>query len=109
MTTADAFLCTGSTNYHGGADLTGLNFGAAGTLAIAPASSAKGEFQSVIKFNLADGVALFNSTYGSNHWSITGISLGIDQQLRRGRRAAEQPHLQQHQRRPVRHRMAGRR
>jgi hypothetical protein len=77
MTTADAFLCTGSPNYDGGANLTGVNFGAAGTLAIAPASSAKGEFQSVIKFNLSNGVAMFNSTYGSNHWSITGVSLEL--------------------------------
>jgi hypothetical protein len=77
MTTADAFLLTGSTNYEGGADLTGLNFGAAGTLAIAPACSAKGEFQSVIKFDLAAGVALFNATYGSNNWSVTGISLEL--------------------------------
>lgn len=77
MTTADAFLCTGSPNYEGGADLRGVNFGGAGTLAIAPASSASGEFQSVIKFNLSNGVALFNSTYGSNHWIITGVSLEL--------------------------------
>ena len=77
MTTADAFLCTGSTNYDGGADLTGLNFGAAGTLVVAPASSANGEFQSVIKFNLADGVAQFNSAYGSNNWTITGVTLDL--------------------------------
>ena len=77
MATADAFLCTGSTNYENGADLTGLNFGAAGTLVIAPASSAKGEFQSVIMFNLAAGMAQFNSAYGSNHWSITGVTLDL--------------------------------
>jgi len=77
MTIADAFLCTGSPKYEGGADLTGVNFGAAGTLAIAPASSASGEFQSVIKFNLSNSVAAFNSTYGSNHWSITGVSLDL--------------------------------
>jgi hypothetical protein len=77
MTVADAFLATGSTNYQGGADLTGLNFGGAGTLAIAPASSAKGEFQSVIKFDLAAGVALFNAAYGSNNWSVSSISLEL--------------------------------
>jgi hypothetical protein len=77
MTTADAFLCTGSANYEGGADLTGLNFGAAGTLVVAPASSASGEFQSVIKFNLAAGVAQFNAAYGSNNWSITGVTLDL--------------------------------
>jgi hypothetical protein len=77
MTTADAFLCTGSPNYENGADLTGLNFGAAGTLAIAPASSAKGEFQSVIRFNLAGAVGAFNAAYGSNHWTVTGITLQL--------------------------------
>jgi hypothetical protein len=58
--TEDVFLCTGSANYEDGADLTGVNFGAAGTLAISPPTSAKGEFQSVIMFNLAGGVAQFN-------------------------------------------------
>jgi hypothetical protein len=77
MTTADAFLCTGSTNYEGGADLTGLNFGAAGALVVAPASAASGESQSVIKFNLAGGVSQFNAAYGSNHWNITGITLEL--------------------------------
>ncbi len=77
MTVADAFLATGSPNYQGGADLTGLNFGDAGTLAIAPASSAKGEFQSVIKFNLSNAVSLFNTTYGTNNWTVGGISLEL--------------------------------
>jgi len=77
MATEDAFLCTGSANYEGGADLTGLNFGAAGALAIAPASSAKGEFQSVIMFDLAEGMAQFNAAYGTNHWIITGVSLSL--------------------------------
>lgn len=78
MTVADAFVCVGSPNYQGGADLTGLNFGAAGTLAVAPVSTAKGEFQSLIKFNLSNGVALFNSTYGSNNWTITSVALELN-------------------------------
>jgi hypothetical protein len=77
MATTDAFLCTGSPNYQSGADLTGLNFGAAGTLIVAPAASANGEFQSVIRFNLAAGVARFNSAYGSNNWFVSGISLDL--------------------------------
>ncbi|MEI7728911.1 MAG: hypothetical protein WCO56_05040 [Verrucomicrobiota bacterium] len=75
---ADAFLATGSTNNPTGADLTGRNFGAAGTLAIASGSSLKGEFQSVVEFNLSNAVALFNMTYGSNRWSVTGISLELN-------------------------------
>lgn len=77
MTTADAFLPTGSAANPAGTDLTGKNFGAAGTLVIAPPTSAKGEFQSVLKFNFADAVALFNSTYGANGWTITDISLEL--------------------------------
>lgn len=72
---ADAFVCTGSTNYMNGEDLTGLNFGAAGTLAIAPGTALKGEFQSVMKFNLSNGIALFNGAYGSNHWTIGAVNL----------------------------------
>jgi hypothetical protein len=72
---ADAFLCAGSTNYNNGEDLTGLNFGGAGTLVVAPPSSPKGEFQSVIRFDLSSDLDLFNSTYGSNHWTVTGVAL----------------------------------
>jgi hypothetical protein len=76
-TSADAFLATGSSNNPVGTDLTGLNFGGAGTLVVAPASSVKGEFQSVIRFNLADAITLFNTNYGSNGWMITGVSLEL--------------------------------
>ena len=78
MDTEDAFLCTGSPNYESGADLTGLNFGAAGTLVVASRGfPAKGEFQSVIKFNSRGGVAQFNANYGANNWTITGVSLNL--------------------------------
>ena len=50
--TGDAFLAAGSAGNPVGSDLTGLNFGGTGNLAISPASSLKGEFDSVIKFNL---------------------------------------------------------
>lgn len=76
-TSADAFLATGSSNNPVGSDLTGLNFGAAGTLAISPPSALKGEFQSVVQFDLADAVTLFNTNYGTNGWTITAISLEL--------------------------------
>ena len=76
-TTADAFLASGSPNNPVGTDLTSLNFGGAGTLAIAPASSAKGEFDSVIKFNTAAAVSQFNTTYGAGNWQITGATLSL--------------------------------
>lgn len=74
---ADAFLASGSSDNPAGADLTGLNFGAAGMLVVASAASGKGEFQSVLKFNLADAVALFNTNYGTGNWTITGLSLTL--------------------------------
>ena len=76
-TIADAFLATGSPNNPMGADLTGLNFGAGGALVIAPASSYDGEYQSLLKFNLANAVECFNTNYGAGHWLITGIALAL--------------------------------
>ena len=76
-TSADAFLATGSSSNPVGVDLTALNFGGAGTLVVAPATSVKGEFQSVIKFNLSNAVALFNTTCGTNNWTIADISLEL--------------------------------
>ena len=67
-TTADAFLS--------GASPT-LNFGGAGTLAIAPASSPKGEFDSVIMFNTAGAVSQFNTSYGAGNRAITGFTLSL--------------------------------
>ena len=86
---ADAFLATGSSNNPEGTDLTGLNFGAAGTLVVAPAASVKGEFQSVLKFNLSNAVALFNTNYGAGNWIITGISLQLTSNYGTERCAAE--------------------
>jgi hypothetical protein len=60
-----------------GGDLTGWNFGGAGTLAIAPASSLKGEFCSVVMFNLSNSVAFFNTNFGVGRWIICGISLKL--------------------------------
>jgi hypothetical protein len=54
-----------------------LNYGAAGTLAIAPASSAKGEFDSAVLFNTASAVSQFNTTYGAGNWTITGLTLSL--------------------------------
>jgi hypothetical protein len=74
-TVADAFLAAGSPNNPVGTNLSSLNFGGAGTLAIAPASSTKGEFDSVIQFNSTAAVSQFNTTYGAGNWQITGVKL----------------------------------
>jgi hypothetical protein len=76
-TSADAFLATGSPNNPAGNDLTGLNFGAAGALVVAPAASVKGEFQSVLRFSLSNAVSMFNTNFGAGNWTITNISLTL--------------------------------
>jgi hypothetical protein len=76
-TIADAFLATGSPDNPVGTDLTNENFGAAGTLAVSPASADKGQYQSVLEFNFANAIALFNTAYGSNDWIVTGITLTL--------------------------------
>lgn len=76
-TSADAFLATGSSNNPAGSDLTGLNFGDAGTLVITPAVSEKGEFQSVLRFSLSNAVSMFNTNFGAGNWTITNISLTL--------------------------------
>ncbi|HEX3628507.1 MAG TPA: hypothetical protein VH280_24120 [Verrucomicrobiae bacterium] len=75
-TVADAFLATGSADNPDG-ELRDLNFGAAGTMAVAPATADKGEFQSVAKFDFSDAVPFFNAAYGTNGWAITAISLTL--------------------------------
>ena len=76
-TSADAFVATGSSNNPAGSDLTGLNFGAAGMLVVAPAASGKGEFQSLLRFNLAGAADLFNTNYGAGNWTITAVSVEL--------------------------------
>ena len=76
-TTGDAFLASGSPSNPQGSDLTSLNYGGAGTLAIAPASSPNGAFDSIIKFNTASAVSQFNTMYGAGNWQITGLQLSL--------------------------------
>ena len=90
-TVADAFLASGSPGNPVGTNLTSLNFGSAGTLAIAPAGSTKGEFDSVIQFNTAAAVSQFNTTYGAGNWHITGVQLSLASNF--GTQGAQPPNL----------------
>lgn len=74
---SDAFLAAGSPSNPLGSDLTGNNYGGTGALAIAPASSTKGEFQSLVMFDLAPALALFDTAYGAGNWQITSITLTL--------------------------------
>jgi PEP-CTERM motif-containing protein len=71
---AVAFMASGPS---GGANLSTNNYGNAGTLAIAPASSAKGAFDSVLLFNTGSAVSQFNTLYGAGNWAITGVTLSL--------------------------------
>ena len=75
--TAAAFMASGSADNPDGSNLTEENYGNAGTLAIAPASSTKGAFDSVILFNTSAAVSQFNTDYGAGDWSITGVQLSL--------------------------------
>lgn len=72
-----AFMASGSAGNPDGTDLTEMNYGNSGTLAIASASSTKGAFSSVLMFNTASAVSDFNSLYGAGNWTITGVTLSV--------------------------------
>jgi len=57
--------------------LRSWNFGGAGTLVVAPPSSLKGEFQSLLRFDFTNAPGLFNTNFGTNNWIITNASLEL--------------------------------
>jgi|HubBroStandDraft_5_1064220.scaffolds.fasta_scaffold181447_2 hypothetical protein len=75
--TAAAFMASGSAENPDGANLADVNYGNAGTLAIAPATSTKGAFDSVLLFNTAAAVTQFNTSYGAGNWAVTGVQLSL--------------------------------
>ncbi len=71
MSSADTFVTTGPP----GNDLSANNYGGAGALLIAPASSGKGEFQTIMRFDLAGSVDAFNTSLGTNNWVVSAVTL----------------------------------
>ncbi|MBC8106314.1 MAG: hypothetical protein H7Z14_06975 [Anaerolineae bacterium] len=65
---ADTFVTSGNP--------TG-NFGAAGGLGISAPGSSTGEFQSVMRFDLAATKAAFDTTFGAGNWQLTSASLKL--------------------------------
>ena len=75
---ADAFLAAGSaTNPICTTTCGDLNFGGAGTLVVSPAGSAKGQFDSVARWDTSSAVSQFNTAFGTGNWQITDISLNL--------------------------------
>lgn len=51
------------------------NYGGAGALSASAPGLAKGEFQSLLKFDFAGAKASFDGTFGSGNWILTDVSL----------------------------------
>lgn len=66
--TADAFVDSAA---------PGNNYGAAGALSIAAAGSAKGEFDSFVRFNFASTKTYLDNTYGAGNWMAQSITLQL--------------------------------
>jgi len=69
---ADAFVTTGPSG-----NLSLNNYGGAGALSIAAPGLARGEFQSVLQFDLSAARASFDAQFGAGQWSIQSISLSL--------------------------------
>ena len=68
----DAFVTTGPSG-----NLSGNNYGGAGALSVAAPGLAKGEFQSVLQFDLSGARTSFNAQFGAGQWSIQSITLTL--------------------------------
>jgi hypothetical protein len=53
----------------------GNNYGAAGALDVASAALPKGEFQSLLKFDLAAAKASFDAQFGAGQWQVQSVTL----------------------------------
>ena len=69
---ADAFVTAGPSG-----NLSGNNYGAAGALSVAASDLAKGEFQSVLQFDLSAARTSFDTQFGAGQWSIQSIALTL--------------------------------
>jgi hypothetical protein len=67
---ADAFVTSGGS-------LSSSNFGGAGALAVSAGGLPQGEFQSVLKFNLAGAENSFNAQFGVGQWTIQSVTLEL--------------------------------
>lgn len=66
--TEDAFVSSAHPN---------SSYGTAGQVSVAAGALAKGEFDSLLKFDFGPVVDSLNSTYGANLWSIESITLTL--------------------------------
>jgi len=69
---ADSFVATGATG-----SLVNNNYGGGGALSIAAAALSEGEFQNVLRFNLAGAQNSFDSLYGPGQWTVQSLTLQL--------------------------------
>src|SRR5258706_957678 len=69
---SDAFVTTGPAN-----DLSGNNYGGAGALSVAAPGSGKGEFKSVLQFDLSAARNSFDASFGAGQWNLQSVSLRL--------------------------------
>jgi len=69
---ADTFVAAGPTG-----NLANNNYGGGGALAVAASGLAKGEFQTVLKFDLSGARDSFNAQFGAGDWLVQSISLQL--------------------------------
>ena len=70
--TMDAFVTTGESG-----NLVNNNYGGGGSLTLAAAGLEMGEAQTVMQFNLAGAVSLFDAQFGAGVWTIDSVTLRI--------------------------------
>jgi hypothetical protein len=68
---ADTFLSSSNAAF---------NFGGAGALEISAAGLPNGEFQSLLRFDLASVKSGFDSTFGVGNWTLSGVQLQLSEE-----------------------------
>src|SRR5580704_6908636 len=59
-------------------NLSSDNYGGAGALSISASGLPKGQFQSVMEFNLSGAASTFNSLYGTGLWTVQSVTLQLN-------------------------------
>ena len=55
----------------------GNNYGGAGAIAVSASGLAKGEFQSLLQFDLSSAKTSFDTTFGAGQWTVQSIGLQL--------------------------------
>lgn len=71
-TNGDAFVTTGPSG-----NLSGINYGGAGAIAVSAAGLANGTFASFLRFDVSAAKAQFDSTYGIDSWVLDTVVLQL--------------------------------